>query len=325
MPTGHARSHRIGRWLGIGVPVVAAAVVFVVVAALRPRLPEDLATHWGPAGPDGFTPVATFSVLGPLIVLLSTLPMSGLVFLLSRGRWSPTHRVLTALIVGVSVFVGAMLLFAVAVQVDLTDAREAPPLPLFVPLLAGVGAGALAHLALPAGVRRVPPRRSAPPLAAAASRVWTARITPGGPLAVLVGVSMLPLVFFTVWLGVSGAEQWWIMVLISFGVALLFAAFLVFRIRVSPAGLEARSVLGWPRFFVPTEEIHTVTVRRIDPLEDFGGWGLRWSPRRIGIVSGDGEGIYIERTGGRVFAVTTAEAGVPVAILTEALASRIDP
>lgn len=277
-------------WVGLGVPGACTAVLAGAAALGRLSLSAP-------------------SLAGPALALGTALPLTAAVLYLGRASWSPAHRFLLSLASGVSVFAAALALILT---------WPGPP-PAAVSALAGAGGAVLAWRGLPAG-RRVGSVRLRPEGAGGgAPPEWAASLRPEGPVAVFVAVSLAPLGIFTAWLWATGSKGRWFLLATAVGTGLLMAAFLFFRVRVTPAGLGVRSVLGWPRFNIPLHDIRAVRVERIDPLADFGGWGLRWGRGRTGIVMGEGEGIVIERAGGRVFAVTTPEAAVPVEILSRAM------
>lgn len=54
---------------------------------------------------------------------------------------------------------------------------------------------------------------------------------------------------------------------------------------------------------VPWSEIERYEPTQYSPLQEFGGWGIRWTPGKLAYnVSGD-RGVRIERTTGRVVLV----------------------
>ena len=93
------------------------------------------------------------------------------------------------------------------------------------------------------------------------------------------------------------------------------AAVSVFRVRVDGTGLTVASVSGWPRFHVPCAEVADISVVEIEALGEFGGWGLRKVPGRLGIVTRSGEGLEVTRTDGRRLAVTVDDAATAASLL----------
>jgi hypothetical protein len=110
------------------------------------------------------------------------------------------------------------------------------------------------------------------------------------------------------------------------GLALLLLAFaattLAFHVRVDDSGLHVDSVLGIPRFHVPLSDIESAARVEVNPMGEFGGWGLRLSTgRRFGVVLRAGDAIEVLRRSGKRFVVTVDDAATGAALL-EALVSR---
>ncbi len=74
-------------------------------------------------------------------------------------------------------------------------------------------------------------------------------------------------------------------------------------------------VLGAPRFRVPLAEVAGVTVLQVNPMGEFGGYGVRAIRGRTGIVLRRGPAIDVERTSGRHLVVTVADAAAGAALL----------
>jgi hypothetical protein len=118
--------------------------------------------------------------------------------------------------------------------------------------------------------------------------------------------------------------MWWVMVALFLVITCFVLATSWFRVRVDETGITVRSVVGWPTFHVPAVDIDRVAAAEIAPFAEFGGWGMRWMPGRLGIVMRTGEGIVVTRRDGRVFAVTVDDAETGAALLAAA-AKQADP
>ena len=82
------------------------------------------------------------------------------------------------------------------------------------------------------------------------------------------------------------------------------------------------SYLGVPRFHVPLTEIAAVRAILVNPLADFGGWGVRTAlDGRTGVVLRRGEALEIAKRSGRVFVVTVDDAATAAAAI-EGLRAR---
>ena len=92
--------------------------------------------------------------------------------------------------------------------------------------------------------------------------------------------------------------------------------------RADESGLTVASVAGFPRFRVPLDEIAAARSTTIEPMGDFGGWGIRSGlDGRFGVVLRRGPAHEVERTNGRRFVVTVAGADTAAALL-QALVER---
>jgi hypothetical protein len=135
-------------------------------------------------------------------------------------------------------------------------------------------------------------------------------ITLGALWLVLVGV----VVFSWVLSGPSSAA--WLSAVILVLMSLAIASSLVFRVRVTAAGLQVRSAIGWPHTRIPLRDITRVETVRVDPFAEFGGWGWRLGlDGRRGVVLRRGDALQVTRTGGKVFVVTVDAATEAAAVL----------
>jgi hypothetical protein len=135
-------------------------------------------------------------------------------------------------------------------------------------------------------------------------------ITLGALWLLLVGI----VVFSWAVSGPSGAA--WLSAVILVLMSLAIASSLVFRVRVTAAGLHVRSVTGWPKMRIPLRDITRVETVRIDPFAEFGGWGWRLGlDGRRGVVLRPGDALQVTRTGGKVFVVTVDGATAGAAVL----------
>jgi hypothetical protein len=90
-----------------------------------------------------------------------------------------------------------------------------------------------------------------------------------------------------------------------------------FTVTAGPRGFVIRSAVGWPRLSVPVSDLAKAGVVKVDPLADFGGWGIRWvigpsHKGRWGVVTRQGSGIEVVRRDGRS---TIDDAGTVAAVL----------
>ncbi|KAA9130644.1 hypothetical protein [Microbacterium caowuchunii] len=105
-------------------------------------------------------------------------------------------------------------------------------------------------------------------------------------------------------------------------VLLLAVSSTVFRVRADERGLRVASLLGVPPFQVPLTDVAAAARVTIEPMGEFGGWGMRVGPGgRFGVLLRRGEAIEVTRRSGKRFVVTVGDAGTGAALL-EALRER---
>lgn len=321
------RFELVALWL----PAAIVTVAVVVQLVLLPQVPSTIAVHWNAAGEaDGFAPAWTqpiaTTVLGlgiPVLLALTTLPG------LRRGERGTTYRLLGALAAALSAFVAVAFTVTLAMQAGLDASADAAA--IWPALVAALAAGVLAGLV---GWALQPRHRSAataptaePALSVGATErvawVRTAAMSTGAVVAILLGVLVVALA--AVVAGVTGAST-----VLATGLAViallllaLAATTTAFHVRIDDTGLRVASLFGIPRFHVPLADVASAARVEVDPMGEFGGWGLRVAPhgRRFGVVLRRGEGIEVTRRSGRRFVVTVDDAHTGAALL-EGLVAR---
>lgn len=319
-----ASARRAARWVGVVLPLALTAVATALTAAWIPRMPDPSAIHWGPSfEPDGFGPPWTNAVMA-LVLGLCLTALSALQWLQrwqtkQRGGavWSSMYRFLPAIVFGTVLFVQVIAVGTAWVQLDVVDARETGSIAgvMLGGFVLWVAATVLAFLAQPR--LRIDAPGSEParptPLAPNERAVWVGEARPSRAVFWVMGVVILLMLGAVVLVfAVPGAEiAGWIMVGTLLLVLALMATSLYFRARIDSRGLEVRSAVGWPVFRLRADDVVSVEVAQIAPFAEYGGWGMRWTPDRFGVVMRTGEGIVATRRNGRLFAVTVddAEAG----------------
>lgn len=137
---------------------------------------------------------------------------------------------------------------------------------------------------------------------------------------IVLALAVLFLIGTTVWVMLLGSPSWWISALVTVLVIALIAMTLVFRVRANASGLRVRSIVGWPQWSIPASEITDVQVVHVNPMGDFGGWGVRFAvDGRMGVVLRTGEALQVTRTTGRVFVITLDDAGTAASVLLTAI------
>lgn len=315
--------------VAVVLPAVIVTSGVVVMLAALPALPDPVATHWDAGGaPDGFgrpwVPIVLLAGTGlgiPLLLALLTLPA------LRRGDRGGAYRLLGATALGLSTLLTVLVAVSTVRQAGLADAAAGPS--IWVPLAAAGGAAAVATVA---GWFAQPRQRFEPTPAPAVPTqlspgeraVWLQRATMSrsGVLVLLAALVVTGAVTVITAVATTEAVALWLTSVLMVLVSLLVAANLVFHVRVDDQGLTVTSALGWPRMRVPLEEVTQAAVVEVNPMAEFGGWGLRWGPAgRFGVVLRTGPGIEVRRRSGKTFTVTVDDAHTGAALLG-ALAAR---
>lgn len=306
--------------VALGVPAVVTAVTTAVALSWKDRLPDPVASHWGPDGING-----TSSLLGLL------LPLSGMTLAFAAMLWAigffwghaaMTRRFAVAASVWISIFVNGLVVVMLVAQLDAPTAAAADELGGWLPvvIVGALALGALAAWLVPGDHRRpatgqVPDDAARLPLPESERASWVRHMRAGNP--VWIGAAVIA---FAAVMGVTTGSPW-------FG--LMFAVLLLpmlavtdWTVSVDRRGLVARSMLPRPRLIVPVEEVEEAAVVQVHPIREFGGWGLRSGlSGRVGLVLRKGEGIEVLQTGGRRVVVTVDDAETGAALLNT-LAAR---
>ena len=307
--------------VAVVLPVVITAIAVVVLLTWLPTLPPEVATHWGLNGADGFGAPATYLwiLLGvglglPVLMAIVTLAAVG-------AHWGGAARLMGALAAGMSALAAVTSLGSLAIQRDLADPADAPGVGGVVAVAFGALAvvGAIAWAVQPrvrAEQGRTLEPRYAVHIAKGERVVWVATVTmPRGALFSLLAVLFGLVVLAAFMLG-TGVEGGWVVAVVALVVGFALAATTSFRIKVTPEGFSARSLLGWPRVRIPLDEVESARAVDISPFGEFGGWGWRIAvDARTGIVMRRGAAIEVSRRGRRPFIATIDGAEEAAALL----------
>ncbi|MEU3748600.1 MULTISPECIES: DUF1648 domain-containing protein [Streptomyces] len=290
--------------------VLALAVHLLLFARWRDELPAELATHFSAGGEaDGWTGPTAY-------VLVSTALLLGL----AAGWTALVRRRYLWAAWATAGFAGGLLVQLLrANRVEEFEAQVfSPGMDLGVALVvAAVAAGAgWALTSLVPEESPVPGRGSAAdgprlPLASGETARWS-KDTGSRTLTVL---SVLALAAAPVTLLVA---TWPDALLGLLGLVIGVPGLALARVRVTVDrhGLTVRSALASrPRVRVPLDGVEGASVREIDAVADFGGWGYRVRAHRSGVVLRSGEALVVRRDGGREFAVTVPDAHTAAALL----------
>jgi hypothetical protein len=307
--------------LTIGAPVAVTLATVALALSWNERLPEPIATSWDSNGPKGYASLSSTIVWLPLPGIgIAALAWAVGVFL---GQIAITRRLAVATAVWSATFVNGLTIAMLAAQLDLADAVDAGPLGgSVVAVVAGsLVLAALAAVVIPGdpalpAMAPVPPEAPRLDLPDTEQATWVQRVEIVFPVVITVAVVVLATV-----IGAFGGMAWLGILLTAILCPVLFAM-TGWTVTVDHRGLAARSRISWPRLVVPLVEIEHAEVATVDPLREFGGWGLRTGRGgRVGVVLRRGAAIEVHRTGGRVVVVTVDDAATAAALLNT-LAAR---
>lgn len=317
----------VRRFAAVAVVLPAALTLAAVIVQLvvLPSVPDPIAVHWGgPGAPDGFgpawlSPVLTVAVGFGLPLLLAATSLPGL----RRGGRGATYRLLGAVAAGLSALAAVLFTWTLVMQAGLADAADAPAIwaPLIASYVAAIGVGALAWAVQPKAPRAPEPAETSTPsplaLGDGVKAVWLRTVTlPRGATAAIAAACLLVAgLAVGAWLTAAPTGSALIVSLCAVVLVVLAATTTAFHVRVDDSGLRVVSALGIPRFHVPLGDIESVSVVDVNPMGEFGGWGIRLAPGRFGVVLRRGEAIEVERRGRRYFVVTVDDAERGAALL----------
>lgn len=300
-------------WLPLAI-VVAAEIVLIIAGSLSDH---PVIVHWAAAGADRTGPWWTYAVL----VAAIGLPFIAVIgfFMIRATRVVGMNAWMPAIAMGVTVFhtvgmgVGSVLLNA---------SPLAPALPLAGGLVLAIAAALLTWRLLPredATAERVDPADTIP-MGSNEVAAWAGRVElPAWFMAVIAAAAATIIVIGVALLLTAGPRIWPVFFPPAFLLVVLLAT-AQFVVRAGPAGFAVRSAIGWPRFTIPTSNLSKAGVVVVDPVADFGGWGLRWvigpdHKGRWGVITRRGPGLEVFRRDGRSIVVTVDDAGTAAAVL----------
>lgn len=318
---------------GVIIPLAMLILAFAVMLWALPDLPSPVAVHWGPSGdPDGFGSPTLSVVLLPLVGLAYLILPSIVVRRMSESGPTVNQRILLSIGPFFMGFLGTLIAGSLVMQRGLDDAVDGPSiLPvLAIAFLIGVAGAIAAWIFLPPAPEVAEPSDAADlparSLTADERVVWVGRVAPRSRVlgfALVVG-----------WILVVGAAVLLAVVQpIALLILMLPAALIVvgyacsfWTITVDRHGVLARGGFGWwPVIRIPLAEIRSARVTTVDPVADFGGWGLRWAPKSVGLIVRRGEALEVARLDGRTLVATLPGAAVPAELINAlALRSRDD-
>lgn len=318
-PAATSRPRRLATLVGLVIPLALVVVSTAVMLIALPTAPAEVVVHWGIDGERSMGPAWTFPLL--TIVIGAGIPV--LLWAIGvRGRAVGDAVVLLA---STALAVAAML--AVVMPWSLIAQPADAVVPALTGAAVGLGVGAGAWFLMPRDPMVQPSAVAAEPIAAprGARSVWSSvvRMPASARIGIAAGI-LVSAVAVGIAIAVAGAGAWWL-VIVPLVLIVAFLTTTEFRVTAGRAGLVVRSVIGWPAFRVAAGELEHVEITTIEPMTDFGGWGLRialtrgGARRAFGVVMRAGEAIEVTRRDGRVLVVTVDDAATGASVLAAAM------
>ncbi|MGV8872674.1 MAG: DUF1648 domain-containing protein [Rhodococcus sp. (in: high G+C Gram-positive bacteria)] len=256
---------------GVVVPLAVAALGLVLAYLWQGRLPDRVATHFSGTEPDDLAdPLSNAWTLAIVIVLVgggcSAVASSARVLLIMRR---------TMLIIGLTVvgMIGVLQVATLTRELDLTSGQSVtiPGWAIAVGTVVGFATGLFGASTLRDHRERVvatsPPHTDLP------------RCSAELPLVVQVGASRVAgITVVAVSLAAAAltcylSDSLW-PIFLFVPLTILTVSLLRFTVHIDSDGLYVSS-LGMAAFDYDIDEITGASVRTVDPMKDFGGWGLR--------------------------------------------------
>lgn len=321
----HAAAYRAAIVGTIWVPaaiVVASEIVVIAAGAAAPA--GRLITHWGPGGVRT-GPWWTYAIL-VVAVGIPVIAIMGF-FMLRATRMAGRNAWMPAVAVAVTVF--HCLGLGVG-PVVLNTSPLAPALPLIGGAVLGIASGLLTWRLLPGEEPAAAPVDLADelPVKQGEIAIWTGRAElPPAFIAVVTSVAALLVALGVALMFITGRPHFWPLFVVPLILLSVLALTGEFTVTAGPVGFSARSALGWPRLTIPAADLAGARVIQVDPIADFGGWGVRvvvgpQGKSRRGIIMRRGPAVEVLRHDGRSVVVTVEDAGTAAAVLETYARSR---
>ncbi|MGW0803127.1 hypothetical protein [Nonomuraea sp. NPDC002799] len=317
--------------VAFGWGLIVTATVLLIPLASRDRLPDPLATHWGPGdGPDGSMSFTAYLLMVLLLWAVPWLIMLGLaahgralVFRNGRVTW-------WGFLFGWALLVVGMNVTTVAANLDQavwTAARLSAWQVVAVLAVAFGGAALAGYLGrgvpdeAPAG-GDVPPRLRLRP---GQRTVWVSRVTNSG-LSVL-GIGALIALVAAGALSVAGALPSPTASALLPGLAIAAIAGLATMTLTVRAGHDGLAIgfgpFGWPARKIPLSKIASATSQVRRPSQ-VGGWGFRGLPGSATIMLRGGECLVLTYRSGGTLAISIDDAARGASLINALIAERVE-
>lgn len=291
--------------------VLLASIVYVGVALFTlPDLPGMMATHFDATGrADGFMPTRPALLMQGAFVI--GVPVALLLVLVAGQAWRGANaRAFSATLAGLTAGLTTLFVSSTVIQVGVTDAADVT-LRGSVALLA-LGVAALVGLASALVLPRPLPRRAAevvvPMTIGPSDRVsWFGRAHMSQGALAMLALSVLVVALAAMG---SGIAWLWLLVLL---LVILVLGMTSFAVTIDGHGVSWRAALGVPRGRVKLTDITAVAVTEVS-FGDFGGFGVRALPGRLGLITRSGSALQVTH-GKRELVITVDDAHTAASVV----------
>jgi hypothetical protein len=319
-----------GRYLlaaGTWTALVAAGLVGLP-QVWRHRLPDPMASHWGPSGaPDDATSIGMIVAvpLGLWIVLAG----GGLALVL-RGKRFGRRAVRAssgAAFAGGAVFLLGLEGLTIWANLDRVDWRDAAHVgPEVVPVIAAAVVAAAGGWLLARMGPDEAPAHTAPvlshPLRPGERAVWVSSLAVAWVVGLATALLVAAVVQVTLTLVGLPGRMWTSAVLGAVALAVFMVS--TIRVQVGDRGLAvAFGPLRWPTRKIPLRRIERAWVEQRQP-STVGGWGYRGLPGGATIMLRGGECLVVRTTSGGELGVSIDDAEHGAALLNALVARHAE-
>lgn len=310
-------------------PIVFTIFGLGIQFATFSNVPNPMALNWelngSPSGEGSpWVNIVLTAVFGIAVPHLIALTIFGGI---KRGHTGATARMLGAFIPAFSLFIVLIATLSHVIQLENATAMDAHMPVGLIPtaLVMSIIVGFVTWFSFPemsASLR--PARHSGIAQTDSALTAWEGSTSCGRVLGtvVIAIIAIAVLSPLIVW-ALSG-EAVIIAILVVVAIAALIAGMsaTAYTVIADQNGLKAKSRFGFPTFTVPMDDIVGVDIVDIDPMSDFGGWGVRWIPGNFGLILRRGTALRVIRRSGKNFVVTLPDPGPPAGVIQSNLNIR---
>lgn len=303
-----ARRRHLGVTLGL--TALATIVYLGVTLIAAPGLPAIMAIHFDMAGrPDGFMATPLALLMQGVVVL--GVPVA-LLMVFTAGRWwrGELARAMSATIAGLSASFTTLFVSLTIAHVGVADATDVTlrGATALLALAVGTIVALLVVLVLPKPLPRLPAPPVAPLAIAPSDRVsWFGKAHTGAAALAAIGLGIVVAVAAAL---ATGVVWLWLLVVLF---VVLILGITSFDLTVDARGVSWRAALGLPRGNVKLGEITGVSVIEVNP-GDFGGYGVRALPGRLGLITRSGSALLVAH-GNRELVITVDDATTAASVL----------